>query len=207
MDFNSNPRIALFASGLGSNALALLHHDFEVLKSKSIIMLICDKIGAPIIESAKKYPIQICVIPKEKGESRESHEEKILRLLRVQNINWVFLAGYLRILTQKFIDSFRPSESDSTRMINIHPSLLPAYQGLHAYERAFQDGVMSSGVTVHYVDPVVDAGEVILQESFSRLSDDTLQSFIERGKTLEHKLYCQVLDMLINHQLLPQEQL
>ncbi len=205
MDSNSNPRIALFASGVGSNALALLHHDREVLKSNSIKLLICDRPDAPVIEGASKYNLQVAIVPRESLESRESHERKILSLLKSKGIEWIMLAGYLRILTENFIAQFM--NANHSRIINIHPSLLPAYPGLGAYERAFNDGVAQSGVTVHFVSPVVDGGEIILQESFQRKENDLLSDFITRGKSLEHMLYLKVLEMLLHNRLIPQEKI
>lgn len=207
MDSNSNARIALFASGLGTNALALLHHDREVTKSNAIKLLICDKEKAPVVQHARAFNIPVVLIPKEQGEARESHERKILAALRPYEINWLFLAGYLRILSASFIESFYDGELKNARIINIHPSLLPAYPGLRAYERAFEDGCRESGVTVHFVSEQVDAGNIIAREKFARASEDTLEDFISRGKRLEHQLYVQVFEMVLSNRILSQEQI
>ncbi len=207
MDSNSSARIALFASGHGTNALALLHHDREVSRSNAIKLLICDKEKAPILEHARTYQLPVMLIPKEQGESRESHEKKILMALGPYDINWLFLAGYLRILSAQFIQRFFDPQLSNARILNIHPSLLPAYPGLNSYERAFEDGISESGVTVHFVSEEVDAGSIIAQRSFPRLSGDTLLDFISRGKALEHQLYTQVFEMVLSNRILSQEKI
>jgi len=191
-------RFAVFASGEGTNASALFKHDNHSL----IKLLVCDNEDALVINKARSLGISVAIIPKEEGESRSSHEAKILSLLKVNGINWILLAGYLRILSSEFISNFFDPLLSQNRIINIHPSLLPAYPGLRAYERAFEAGESESGVSVHFVSAGVDEGAIILQKSFARKSSDSLGEFIARGKELEHQLYCQVFDQIILNNIL-----
>jgi phosphoribosylglycinamide formyltransferase-1 len=124
-----------------------------------------------------------------------SHREEgaLLALLKRLQPRWALLAGYKRLVGQGFLDFF--ADSGFHRVLNVHPSLLPAYPGLGGYERAFQDGVKVSGVTVHLVDMGLDTGLCVLQESFEREDDDTLESFTAKGRKLEHKLFPRALDL------------
>ena len=127
-----------------------------------------------------------------RGMPREEHEQKLLEILARYDFNFLVLAGYMRVLSPGFLHSFKDAR-DFYRIINIHPSLLPAFPGAHAYEDAFNYGVRLSGITVHLVDEKVDHGPILAQASFPRLGDDNLSAFKARGLALEHKLYPEVL--------------
>ena len=178
--------IAIFASDTGSNALALI--DYAQKINAPIRCLICDNPNAAIIKADINIPI--IVIPY--GESKKEHEAKIMEALNKYEVEWIFLAGYMRILSKDFIDHF--SNNNHSRIINIHPSLLPHYKGLNAYEKSFFNDDQFSGVTIHYVDAGIDTGEIILQGRFDRDKNDKLDDYIHRGKSLEHILYPQVLE-------------
>lgn len=178
--------IAIFASGTGTNALALIK---AAKKYKAPIKcLICDHPDAQITK--ENIDIPIYVIPFEKD--KKNHEKKILEVLSQYQINWIFLAGYMRILSSEFINHF--SKENTRRIINIHPSLLPKYKGLNAYERSFNNNDNFSGITIHFVDSGIDTGEIIYQGKFERKVGDNLDDFIKRGKELEHILYPQILE-------------
>jgi phosphoribosylglycinamide formyltransferase-1 len=192
-------RCALFASGAGSNALNLL----TVAKSLPAIsfeLVIVDQEASPLPKRVRElYPnlaVEIILAPNEKNlvRRRALHEAEILKALRAKKIEWIFLAGYMRIIGETLLDAY--SSQGNSRIVNIHPSLLPAYPGLHAYERAFAAQDKNGGVTVHLVDVGVDTGPILAQESFPRETDDSLFDFTERGKAIEWKLYADVLRQL-----------
>jgi phosphoribosylglycinamide formyltransferase-1 len=134
------------------------------------------------------------------GLSRREHELRLLAELDKYKVDFVVLAGYMRILSSTFLRRFSDSRG-FYRVINIHPSLLPAFPGKSAYEDAFDSGVEVSGVTIHFVDEKVDHGPILAQESFPRLANDTLNTFTSRGLALEHTLYPRTLQMLVEGKL------
>lgn len=187
--------IALMASGEGTNVIHLLENQktFELLKIKCVIS---DNPQSPLFERLPKYFPEIDIYLVEpnshfKGsEKKREHEERILQLLAENQIEWVALAGYMRLIGPTLLAAY------PKKIINIHPSLLPQFPGLHAYERAYESGQLNNGVTIHYVDEGMDTGEIIAQESFARLASDTLADFIARGKRVEWQLYPAVLKRL-----------
>ena len=185
-------KVAIFASGTGSNALNLLRTARE-LKSLEIPLLIVDQKSSSLpVAVGKEFPnVKVAVI-EAPNKIRAEHEKLILGQLREYQIDWCFLAGYMRLLGPTLLTEFK------SHIVNIHPSLLPKYPGLHAYEQAFEAGDPISGVTIHFVDEGLDTGPVIAQRSFERHQGDTLESFIERGKKLEWSLYSGVLRRLNN---------
>jgi phosphoribosylglycinamide formyltransferase-1 len=194
--------VAIFASGAGSNALKLIDCSLR-LKNIKIPLVILDRADSPLPQSlettfGEKIKCMVIAPPQENLPAqarRAKHEEEILKVLSAHQIEWIFLAGYMRILGPTLLNAFA-TNSARTRIVNIHPSLLPAYPGAHSYERAFQEGEPSSGVTVHLVDAGVDTGPILKQESFERRPKDTLNEFINRGKSVEWKLYAEILSQL-----------
>ncbi|HXH75122.1 MAG TPA: phosphoribosylglycinamide formyltransferase [Bacteriovoracaceae bacterium] len=181
-------KIVIMASGNGSNAEEIIKASLDAPFKVSAV--ICDVPGAGVMAKAQKLGIKTIII--EKTKDQKSHEDKILKTLHDLNFDLVVLAGFRRLLSSNFIASF-PVNS----IINIHPSILPAYPGLNSYERAFKDGVKSSGVTIHYVDEGVDTGEIIEQHHFERKDNDTLETFTARGLELEHKNFCKVIQTVL----------
>jgi phosphoribosylglycinamide formyltransferase-1 len=187
--------IALMASGTGTNALNLIEAAKQY-RHLRIACLIVDTMDSPLPEIVRlKYPMlpvhRVLPMGGLKGIERKiEHETRILETLKSHEVNFVLLAGYMRILGPVLLSSFK------NRIVNIHPSLLPHYPGVNSYQRAFSDKVNESGVTIHVVDEGVDTGPVIFQEKFPRLESDTLSDFIQRGKDLEWKLYPKVLERL-----------
>lgn len=180
---------AIFASGAGSNAENIARFCAKYPDEIEISALVCDQPNAGVIERIKKYNIPCHVISKNNGDKKH-HEESVIHALKPHSIEWVFLAGYMRILSGNFLRHY-------PRVVNIHPSLLPAFQGKDAPRRAFEAGVPFSGATLHYVDEGIDTGTIIAQEKFPRLKHDTLDDFIARGKEVEYRLYRDFLQALI----------
>lgn len=170
-------KLVVFASGTGSNFVALSQH-FQITS------LVCDQPDAPVIERAQERNIPVHVVARHSGESRQAHEERIWRAIENEEFHVVCLAGYYRLLSPWFLGRF-PKKS----VINIHPSLLPAYPGLGSYEKAHVAGEINHGITVHYVDEGMDSGEVIQQARLEHRPVESLESFKQRGLKLEHQIY------------------
>lgn len=175
--------VSIFASGSGSNAINLI----ESSRFRSDILITClivDNPASPLPQIVReKYPFVPVHVVNPAGKKKEEFENTIVTLLQEYETQWIFLAGYMRIIGKTILANF------PDRIINIHPSLLPLYPGKDSYQRAFEDGVKESGVTIHLVDEDVDTGPILLQDTFTRSENDTLNDFINRGKELEWKLY------------------
>lgn len=186
MSANSAVPFVILASGEGTNARVLLEHARKYADRLAPKAVISDRSGAPVLDLAASLGVPTYVV---------SHREEnmMLALLKRLGPRWALLAGYKRIVGKSFLDFFQ--DQNFHRVLNVHPSLLPAYPGLGGYERAFQDGVRLSGVTVHLVDGGLDTGPCVLQESFEREDGDDLAAFSARGRKLEHKLYPKALDL------------
>ncbi len=180
---------AILASGNGSNAENILRHARAYPSKISIPLLITNNPEAYVITRARNLGVPCEVIPR--GSSKHMQEGRILKALVENGITHIFLAGYMQILGTQFIDAY------PDRIINIHPSLLPAFPGRDAYGDAFNANVPESGVTLHYVDEGVDTGPIIAQKKFARLPDDTLETFRARGLQLEHEIYREYIDTLV----------
>ena len=187
-------RIAIFASGQGTNALKLLE-TATTLKQTQIPLVVVDRADSPLPEKIKARFSQVKVALIPFADSKEKHEQMILSELKAHEIDWCFLAGYMRIVGPTLLEAFSSTDG-TTRILNIHPSLLPAYPGKNAYEQAFQANESVSGVTIHFVDSGIDTGQIVIQQSFLREDDDTLEDFKQRGQRLEWELYSKVLKKL-----------
>ncbi len=190
-------QLAIFVSGRGSNMEAILKsiHDGEL--DASVELVFSNDPHAKALETAKQYGVRTAALANT-GLTRTAHEDKVRELLETVNFDYIVLAGYMRILSPKFLNHFRDPRG-FFRVINIHPSLLPAFPGKCAYEDAFNYGVKVSGITVHLVDEQVDHGAILAQQSFPRLPDDTLETFKARGLAVEHALYPAVLREISNN--------
>jgi len=179
--------IALMASGTGTNAINLIDQSAK-FKNIKIIGIIVDQAQSKLLE--QKLNIPVLLIERSSSMTRRDHERLIEVQLKNWNIDWILLAGFMRILSKKFISHY------PNRIMNIHPSLLPLFPGANAYEDAFNANVTESGITIHFVDEGVDTGEIWRQQSFKRFPDDTLDNFIYRGKEVEWSLYAEFLAWL-----------
>lgn len=189
-------QLAIFVSGRGSNMEAILKSIQNGELDASVELVFSNDPHAKALETAKQFGIKTAAIANT-GLTRAEHENKVRELLETINFDYIILAGYMRILSAKFLSHFRDPRG-FFRVINIHPSLLPAFPGKCAYEDAFNYGVKVSGITVHLVDEQVDHGAILAQQSFPRLADDTLETFKARGLAVEHALYPAVLREISN---------
>lgn len=186
-------RIAILVSGRGSNMTAILDAIDAGQLDAEVALVFSNNADAPALITATKRGIPTSVIS-HRGIPREHHEQQVLKLLKDSGkIDFVVLAGYMRILSENFLRGFKDENLGVYRVINIHPSLLPSFPGTHGYEEAFEYGVRMAGITVHLVDEKVDHGPILAQECFPRLPEDDLESFKARGLALEHKLFPRVL--------------
>lgn len=185
-------RLAILVSGRGSNMTAILQAIADRRLDAQVCMVFSNNPDALALETARTFGVETATIS-HKGLSRAAHEQKVLEVLKPLNVDFVVLAGYMRIVSADFLRNFASADGTFFRVINIHPSLLPAFPGAHGYEDAFAYGAKVSGITVHLVDEHVDHGPILAQMSFARYADDTIDSFKSRGLQLEHKLLPEVL--------------
>jgi phosphoribosylglycinamide formyltransferase-1 len=197
-------RFAVMASGRGSNFEAILGAlDRGDLKAE-LTSLVCDRAGAPVIAKAEKAGVRVhSILPDSslKGtERRREHEGRILEALGPENAEWLVLAGYMRVITPTLVEAFRSTEQGHTKIVNIHPSLLPAFDGLDSYRRAFEHGCQVTGVSVHLVEEEVDGGPICAQEAFSLADLKSADAVEERGLEVEHRVFPQTLSWLFGKQ-------
>jgi phosphoribosylglycinamide formyltransferase-1 len=183
-------RIAIFASGSGTNFQAIADAVNAGSLDVSIELLVCDKPKAQVVERARQLGVPAFAFNPKDYASREEYEKEILDRLKVLDIDLVVMAGYMRLITSVLVEPLYG------RLINIHPSLLPAFPGLNAVRQALVHGVKVTGVTVHYVDGGMDTGPIIAQRSLGILPEDTEQSLAVRIHEIEHKLLPEAIQLI-----------
>ncbi len=185
-------KIGILISGRGSNMVALV----DAVKSgeipaSEVAVVISDKPTAAGLEKAKARGVGTVVIERNK-RTREEHDAEIIAELKKRDVELVCLAGYMRLLSPSFIRAF------PDRIVNIHPSLLPAYPGLDVHERVLTAGEKVSGCTVHFVNEDLDAGPIILQREVDVLDGDTVGSLSARILEQEHACYVEAVRQIVN---------
>jgi len=184
-------KLAVFASGNGSNFQAILDKVKSGALEAEISVVVCDKPQAGVIARAETANIPVfCFIPKE-YETKAQFEQEILAVLQKHQIDFVILAGYMRLIGETLLTAYE------SRIINIHPSLLPAFPGKDAIGQAYEAGVKVTGVTVHYVDAGMDTGPIIAQKAVEISKEDTAESIAEKIHAVEHVLYPKVIQELV----------
>ncbi len=185
-------RVAILASGNGSNFEALAHQFQAGLLPGELIFVFSDHHNAYVLERAQRLNVRAFSFEVKEFTNKAAYEEALLQLLQEQQIDLIVLAGYMRIIGKTLLSHY------SNRILNIHPSLLPSFPGLHGIKDAYEYGVKVTGVTVHLVDDGVDTGPIIAQEPVMILPEDSLESLEEKIHQTEHRLYPKVLrDMLL----------
>jgi len=184
-------RIGVLLSGRGSNfeALAESVAAGRILDAE-IAIVISNREGAPGVERARARGIETRVIPS-KGLERENYDKLVVAALREKQVDLVCLAGFMRLLSPFFVAAFR------NRILNIHPSLLPAFPGLEAQRQALEYGVKWSGCTVHLVDENLDAGPIVVQSPVEVLDGDTPETLAARILKEEHRIYSEAVRMVL----------
>ncbi|OFI49291.1 phosphoribosylglycinamide formyltransferase [Floricoccus tropicus] len=189
---NSLKRVAVLASGNGSNFEAIIQAVEEGRINCSVELVFSDKPDAYVLERAKNHKIPFTSFMIKDFSSKLEYEQELLKILKENQIDILILAGYMRLIGNELLDAF------PQRIINIHPSLLPSFPGLHGIEDAFNYGVKYTGVTVHYVDSGIDTGKIINQAVVDIAPDDDLESLEAKIHQTEHIIYPDTLAKLIN---------
>ncbi|MBD9364189.1 phosphoribosylglycinamide formyltransferase [Leuconostoc mesenteroides] len=185
-------KLAVFASGTGTNFQALNDAILQRNLNAEIVRLIVDKSTAGALNLAKLFGIPATAIKYSNYETKTEAEQVIINQLKTDQVDGILLAGYMRILTPKLIDAY------SGKIINLHPAMLPKFPGRHSILDAFEAGVSETGVTVHFVDNGIDTGEIIAQEAVPILVNDTIDLLETRIHNVEHVLYPNTLAKLID---------
>ena len=183
-------RVGILISGRGSNMLALADAvRGGRVPGAEVAVVLSDKPQAAGLARARERGIETLVVERT-GRTREEHEREIISALRERGVEFVCLAGYMRLLSPCFVGEFRG------RVLNIHPSLLPAFPGLDAQRQAIEHGVKFSGCTVHFVDETLDGGPIITQRVVAVLDSDTEETLAARILAEEHRAYAEALALV-----------
>ncbi len=184
-------RIAVLLSGRGSNFVALAESVAAGrIPNAEIVLVVSNRENAPGLERARERGIAARVIPS-KGLEREAYDRMVVAALEEVKPELVCLAGYMRLLSPYFVEQFRG------KILNIHPSLLPAFPGLEAQRQALEHGVKFSGCTVHFVDETLDAGAIVMQAVVPVRDADTPESLAERILDEEHRIYSEAARIVL----------
>jgi phosphoribosylglycinamide formyltransferase-1 len=184
-------RIVILISGRGSNMQALL----EASLPCQVAAVISNRAEAPGLEIARTFGVTTAVVSHKDYADRSSFDDALAEVIDRHAPDLILLAGFMRILTAGFVERY------AGRLINIHPSLLPAYPGIDTHQRALQDGIKIHGCTVHFVTPDLDHGPIIIQAAVPVLRDDTPQSLSARVLREEHRIYAQAVRWLCRDQV------
>jgi phosphoribosylglycinamide formyltransferase-1 len=183
--------LGILLSGRGSNFIAIADSiNAGRIAHARIAVVISNKADAPGIANATQRGLNALVIPS-KGKKREEHDREVVAALKQHNVHLICLAGYMRLLSPWFVQQF------PRRILNIHPSLLPAFPGLEAQEQAFAYGVKVSGCTVHFVDEELDHGAIIVQKTVSVLDTDDERTLAARILEQEHIAYAEAINAVL----------
>ena len=182
-------KTAVFISGQGTNLNSLIKFSKNKNSPIVIVKVISDNIKSYGLNYAEKYNIDKKIF---NFKNKTLAEKKVLKLLQINKISLICLAGFMKILSKKFIKSFKG------KVINIHPSLLPKYKGLNTHERVIKNNEKYSGCTVHYVSEKLDSGKIIMQKKVKILKNDTVYSLKKRILKNEHRLYPAAIKKIYN---------
>lgn len=186
-----NRKIAILISGRGSNMLALMDSIESKKLDAELVVVISNRVDAKGVELAKSRGYTTVVIPS-RGLSKEEHEKILIAELKWHKVALICLAGYMRILSPEFVQTF------PQQILNIHPSLLPAFPGLEVQQKALEYGAKYSGCTVHFVDEGCDSGAIIAQAIVPILDNDNAQILADRILVEEHKLYSKTVQFILD---------
>lgn len=184
-------KFAVFASGSGTNFEAIERRMREENWDAEIVLVVCDKPDAKVLDRAEKAGIASFAFQPKSFENKAAFEQVIVEQLRLHGAEWIVLAGYMRLIGDTLLSAYR------NKIINIHPSLLPAFPGIDAIGQAYRAGVKVAGITVHYVDEGMDTGPIIAQRAVELEKNETLASLEEKIHKLEHELYPDVIKELL----------
>jgi phosphoribosylglycinamide formyltransferase 1 len=184
--------LGILLSGRGSNFVAIANSiDAARIPDARIAVVIANKADAPGIATARQRGLKALVIPS-RGRAREEHDREVVAALKAEGVDLVCLAGYMRLLSPWFVQQF------PQKILNIHPSLLPAFPGLEAQEQAFAYGVKVSGCTVHFVDEELDHGAIVVQKTVPVMESDDEHRLAARILEQEHLAYSEAINIVLN---------
>ncbi|HJH10843.1 MAG TPA: phosphoribosylglycinamide formyltransferase [Metalysinibacillus jejuensis] len=184
------PKIAVFASGSGSNFQAL-HNAIEAQKlNAELVVMVTDKPEAFVVERANKVGVEALAFSPKTYDTKAAYEQAVIAALQQRGVEWIVLAGYMRLVSEVLLQAY------PNRIVNIHPSLLPSFPGKDAIGQAIAHGVKVTGVTVHYVDEGMDTGPIIAQRAVNIIEGDVeaTEAAIHR---VEHELYTEALNQIL----------
>ncbi|GAM11903.1 phosphoribosylglycinamide formyltransferase [Mesobacillus selenatarsenatis] len=185
-------KIAVFASGSGSNFQAIAVAAQSGILNADISLLVCDKPGAFAVDRAEMLRIPVLVISPKSYPSKAAYEAEILQRLISLDVEMIVLAGYMRLIGPTLLEAYEG------KIVNIHPSLLPAFPGKDAIGQALAAGVETTGVTIHFVDEGMDTGPIIASAEVKIDASETMESLQKKIQRIEHSMYPDVLEELLN---------
>lgn len=188
-------RIAIFASGRGSNAQALYEAIQTGYIKAELAVVLSDHQDAPVLEKAAHWGVPALTVERRHFSDKDSFEQAMVEAIAPYQVEAVVLAGYMRLLGPVFIQAYE------NRILNIHPALLPSFPGLHAQRQAVEAGVKVSGCTVHFVDTGMDSGPIIMQTPVPVYADDTEDTLVARILPKEHETYKEALALFCEDRL------
>jgi phosphoribosylglycinamide formyltransferase 1 len=178
-----NRRLGVLISGRGSNLKAIIDAIAQKTLDAAIAIVISNRADAPGLDHARQAGLTTLVISHKLYPTREAYDRALISELKKHDVGLVCLAGFMRLLSPVFVNAY------PNRILNIHPSLLPKYPGLHPQQQALDDGATVSGATVHFVNKDLDAGPIVLQREVPVLPGDSADTLAARILTVEHQLY------------------
>jgi phosphoribosylglycinamide formyltransferase-1 len=187
-----NRRLGVLISGRGSNLQALIDATRSGSLDAAVVVVISNRADAAGLERARRSGIDAIVMDHREWDSRDDYDAAILRKLRERDVGLVCLAGYMRLVGRVLLNAF------PNAILNIHPSLLPAFPGMNAQHQAIEHGVKVSGVTVHFVTSELDGGPIILQRTVPVLDDDTRDALADRILAVEHRAYPEAVRIVLD---------
>ncbi|MGI0489065.1 phosphoribosylglycinamide formyltransferase [Pantanalinema rosaneae CENA516] len=188
-------KLGIMASGSGSNFAAIAQAIADHTLNAQVQVVIYNNPGAKVVARADRWQVPAVLLNHREFPNREALDTAIIDTLRQYEVEWVIMAGWMRLVTPLLIDAF------PNRILNIHPSLLPSFKGVHAVEQALAAGVKITGCTVHYVVPEVDSGSIIIQAAVPVLPDDTAETLQARIQVQEHRIFPQAIALAARQQL------
>jgi len=188
-------KIVILISGRGTNLAAILEAQHVKAWEAKVVQVICNRPEAPGIEIARKYGIPVTILDHQSYANRTLFDQALLEITRNFEPDLVVLAGYMRILSSDFVQLF------SGKLMNIHPSLLPSFPGLHTHRAALNAGVKWHGATVHFVTEDIDVGPIIAQGIVPVFPKDTEEQLASRVFQVEHHIYPQAIEWFIREEL------
>lgn len=187
--------IAVLVSGSGTNLQAIIDNVKSGYIPAKIALVVSDKDGAFALERAARAGIETITLNEKDYKSREDFDKELIKHLKKRDVGLVVLAGFMRLLSRRFVKEYK------SKIINIHPALLPSFKGAHGVKDALDCGVKVTGVSVHFVDEHLDNGPIITQKCVDIKDDDTEETLLERIHREEHKVYPEAIKLFIEGRL------